>query len=211
MEIFKHDVFHEMPVMGILRNIPYDDVFNILPVYIRSGLGTLEITMDSHHALDIIRDAVKTYGDSINIGAGTVTTISELKNALDAGAQFIVSPNTDEEVIKACSAGGIPVFPGAITPTEIMKAWKLGAFMVKVFPAGLINMEYFKCIRQPLKNIPMMATGGVGLSDITCFKSLGINAFGMGSLLFNKDYIKNKDWESLYGHFKEIRDLIRIT
>lgn len=208
MEIFKGDLFRQIPVMGILRNISYDDVFKILPVYKTAGLGTIEVTMDSRDALDIIRDAVKAYGASLNIGAGTVTTISELKNALKAGAQFIVSPNTDEEVIKACRTNGVPVFPGAITPTEIMKAWKLGAFMVKVFPAGSMDIRYFKYIMQPLKNIPMMATGGVGISDIKHFKSIGINAFGIGSSLFNKDYIKNKDWESLYGHFKEIRKLI---
>src|SRR5690606_11203858 len=143
----------------------YDDVMAILPIYLEAGLSTLEITMNSINATQIIRDSINQYGDKLNIGAGTVCCKEDLDLALAAGAQFIVSHNVDEQVIETCRLSSIPVFAGAFTLTEIYKAWRMGADMVKVFPARALGPQYFKDISAPVGHIPIMATGGVALDD----------------------------------------------
>src|SRR5690606_18081736 len=103
--------------------------------------------------------------------------------ALDAGAQFVVTPITDEEVISACVERDIPIFPGAYTPTEIYKAWSLGASMVKVFPASKLGPDYIKEVLAPLQQIHLMPTGGVGLENMEAFYKAGAKGFGIGSQL----------------------------
>src|ERR1700742_2889314 len=116
---FSANLFNKMPVIGILRNIPSQYMANIAQRYLWSGLTCLEVTMNSTNAGHDIANLVNLYGDDLNIGAGTVCTLNDLEKALKANAQFIVTPIVNEDVISACVAAGVPVFPGAYTPTEI--------------------------------------------------------------------------------------------
>lgn len=204
---FDKQLFNQVPIVGILRNISYDDVMHILPIYAEAGLTTLEITMNTIDAPKIIKSVVEKYGDILNIGAGTVCCVQDLDVALSAGAQFIVSPNIDSRVIQICFAQGIPVFPGAYTPTEIYKAWSLGATMVKIFPARSLGTDYIKDILSPLSHIGCMATGGIGIQEIPLYKKAGVKAFGIGSPLFPSELIVRKDWAALKNLF---RDFVRI-
>lgn len=141
----------------------------------------------------------------LNVGAGTVCTPKELTVALDAGASFIVTPILEEEVIATCVKIGVPVFPGAYTPTEIFKAWQLGASAVKVFPAGGLGVKYIKDLSGPLPQIKLVPTGGVSLSNIRTFFEAGVTGVGMGSSLLDKQLIASGDFAGLEDHFLAIR------
>jgi 2-dehydro-3-deoxyphosphogluconate aldolase / (4S)-4-hydroxy-2-oxoglutarate aldolase len=144
----------------------------------------------------------------LNVGAGTVCNNDELNKAIDAGAQFIVSPLTDVAMIESCVAMETPIFPGAFTPTEIYRAWSAGARMVKLFPAGLLGPSYIKDVLAPLNQVEIMPTGGVSIENISDYRNAGVKAFGMGSLLFNKDLINRGDWEGLKEHLIKVKESI---
>ena len=200
---FLWDLFHKVPIVGIVRGLTMEEVTQILPVYRAAGLTTIEITMNTPDAEEIIRYAVDNEQAGLNIGAGTVCTKSDLKKALDAGAQFIVTPILDKKVIKACAKKNIPIFPGAFTPSEIYKAWKWGASMVKIFPAAQMDSAYIKELKGPLDQIKLLPTGGVSLENMPDFFAAGADGVGMGGQLLNKNLIQNKDWAALKIHFQQ--------
>jgi 2-dehydro-3-deoxyphosphogluconate aldolase / (4S)-4-hydroxy-2-oxoglutarate aldolase len=148
---------------------------------LEGGINTMEITLNSPGALAGIREIKAHYGDRIVIGAGTVLSTDQVKEAYQWGAQFIVAPDTDETVIAACHIQNVPVIPGAYTPTEIKRAYRLGAAMVKLFPAT--DPAYIKAIRAPLDHIPLMATGGVSAENAADFLRAGASVLGIGSSL----------------------------
>lgn len=199
---FSWELFYKAPVVGIVRNLSIEVVKEILPLYREAGLTTIEITMNTPGATDIIRYARSNEGKGLNIGAGTVCTKDELEKALEAGAQFIVTPILDKKVVKACVKQKVPVFPGAYTPSEIYKAWSMGAPVVKVFPATVLGPEYIKDVLGPLDQLKLMPTGGVSLENMDQFLKAGAVGLGIGGQLFDKTLILNKDWGGLLTHFK---------
>jgi len=194
---FSFDLFNQMPIVGIMRNIPDEHICTIAEVYHRSGLTCLEITMNSSNAEKHISSLVETYRGRLNIGAGTVCSMADLEKALAAGAQFIVTPILNEEVIKTCVDKKIPIFPGAYTPSEIYKAWTMGATMVKLFPAGDLRPANIKEILAPLNFVSLMPTGGITLENFTEYFEQGAKAVGLGGSLFPKDVIAWQDWNTL--------------
>jgi len=203
---FSWELFDALPVVGIMRNLPADQIQAVAHTYYKSGFTCLEITMNSAGAEENISELNKKYAGQLNIGAGTVCSIDDLEKALRANAQFIVTPVINEEVIKTCVSEQIPIFPGAYTPSEIYKAWTLGASMVKVFPATRLGPEYIKEVLAPLNTIKLIPTGGVNFENFTGYLAAGAKGVGIGSHLFPADIIKNKDWEALsilYRDFKE--------
>lgn len=200
---FSHQAFESMPVVGIMRNFSFDIIEKIVPLYQQAGLTTLEVTMNTEGASEIIKNLSATYPD-LNIGAGTVCEMEDLHAALAAGASFIVTPVLIEEIIIFCVENKIPVFPGAFTPTEVYKAWKLGATAVKVFPASQLGPRYLKELKAPLNKIKLLPTGGVSIDNLEEFFKSGAMGAGMGSTLFDKEMISKKDFEGLHLHFKKI-------
>ena len=198
---FCWDIFYSVPLVGIIRGHSFGEVKQILPVYVSSGLTTIEITMNTASAPEIIRFAIDNYRGQLNVGAGTVCNESDLEKALSAGAQFIVTPIINEAVIKSCVKRDIPIFPGAFTPTEIYRAWELGASMVKVFPATSLGAGYIKDVKAPLNQIRLMPTGGITKENIGEFMKAGADGLGVGSQLFDKELIKENDWKGLEEHF----------
>ncbi|MDR3693585.1 bifunctional 4-hydroxy-2-oxoglutarate aldolase/2-dehydro-3-deoxy-phosphogluconate aldolase [Mucilaginibacter sp.] len=196
---FSFDLFNQMPVVGIMRNIPDEHIEAIAGVYCRSGLTNLEITMNSPNAEQNIALLADLYGDELNIGAGTVCSMTDLEKALKAKSQFIVTPIINEEVIRTCVAEKVPIFPGAYTPSEIYKAWSLGASMIKLFPAGDLKPGYIKEILAPLSFVSLMPTGGVTLDNFMQYFHQGAKGVGVGSQLFPKDIINKQDWQALAG------------
>ncbi|WP_128545327.1 bifunctional 4-hydroxy-2-oxoglutarate aldolase/2-dehydro-3-deoxy-phosphogluconate aldolase [Larkinella soli] len=194
--------FEAVPLVGILRSLPPGLVRQLVPVYLESGLTTLEITMNTPGAGEMIGDTLKRFGDSLNVGAGTVCTLSDLEVALAAGAQFIVTPVLHPPVIEACRERGIPVFPGAFTPTEIYQAWGLGASMVKVFPAATLGPDYLRQVKAPLDQVRLLPTGGITLDNLGAFRKAGAAGVGVGSPLFRNDLIRAGDWAGLRAHFE---------
>jgi 2-dehydro-3-deoxyphosphogluconate aldolase/(4S)-4-hydroxy-2-oxoglutarate aldolase len=194
---YSSDLFNKMPVIGILRNIPSRHIENIAKCYLQSGLTCLEITMNSQNAEQDIARLVELFGNELNIGAGTVCTLPDLEKALKAGAQFIVTPIVNDDVVKACVAANIPVFPGAYTPTEIYKACSLGATMIKVFPATKLGASYIKEVLGPMDYLKLIPTGGINFDNFTNFFEAGAAGVGVGSHLFPRDLLDHNDWEKL--------------
>ncbi len=200
---FKADKFDEMPVIGILRNVPLPDIEAILPFYIKAGFTNLEVTMNSNGAEETIRHLSENY-PSLNIGAGTVCDKNDLKRAVKAGASFIVTPVVDEKVIKKCVKWGIPIFPGAFSPLEIYTASKYGATGVKVFPANHLGPAYIKDVLAPFQYLKLYPTGGVNMENISAYFKAGAKGLGMGGTLFLAPLLETKDYENLGLHFEKV-------
>jgi 2-dehydro-3-deoxyphosphogluconate aldolase/(4S)-4-hydroxy-2-oxoglutarate aldolase len=198
---FSMELFEAAPLIGIMRNLPAEHTAIIAENYLQSGLTCMEITMNSAGAAENIAMLTKTYAGRLNIGAGTVCDMHDLEKALKANAQFIVTPIINKEVIKACVAEKVPIFPGAYTPSEIYKAWHLGATMVKVFPATSLGPNYIKEVLAPLNYLKLLPTGGIGLNNLTSYLSAGAKGVGLGSHLFPADIIEQQDWAALQKTF----------
>jgi 2-dehydro-3-deoxyphosphogluconate aldolase/(4S)-4-hydroxy-2-oxoglutarate aldolase len=200
-EKFSWQLFKMAPIIGIVRSISFEAVKEILPVYYDAGLTTIEITMNTLEADEIIAYASKEYRGRLNVGAGTVCTQEDLDKAISAGASFIVTPIIKKKIIRACVKNDIPIFPGAYTPSEIYKAWSLGASMVKVFPATNLGPDYIKDVKAPLTDVKLVPTGGVNLENIASFFKAGADGAGIGSYLLHKQFIRDKNWAALKDHF----------
>lgn len=205
---FSETLFSKVPVVGILRGYSKDVSLKLIEIYYEIGFTNVEVTMNTPNVEEIIAEAVKRFANKLNVGAGTVCSMEDLDKALSAGAQFIVSPITDVTMIEACKKNNVPAFPGALTPTEIYNAWTAGARMVKLFPASQFGPRYIKEVLAPLDAIEIMPTGGVSLENIPIYKEVGVKAFGMGSLLFNKTLIQKEDWIGLASHLSNVKQEI---
>lgn len=191
---FNTALFQKLPVVGILRFFKRAEVEKLVPASVDGGLNTIEVTMNSAGATDLIRLTCDLMGEKGNVGAGTVTTLEALDQALAAGASFIVTPAVIPDVIRACVERKVPVMPGAMTPTEILTAWRLGATMVKVFPADQLGPGHIKAVKAPFPEIPLMPTGGVTVETLPAFKKAGADAFGVGGPLFDPKQVAAGNW-----------------
>ncbi|MDF2837324.1 MAG: 2-dehydro-3-deoxyphosphogluconate aldolase/4-hydroxy-2-oxoglutarate aldolase [Paenibacillus sp.] len=180
----------EHKIVAILRGIEDRDADGAAQALIDGGIKLMEVTMNTEGATSIIERWRDRFGADAWIGAGTVLDVDYARRAIDAGAQFLISPNLDEEVIAYGNERGVAVWPGVMTPTEIVKALKAGAGAVKLFPMGTLGIGYLKEIRGPLDKVPIMATGGVDLSNIKEYFAAGANAVGMGGKLISLDWVK---------------------
>lgn len=171
----------ENKIIAIIRGANPVDVMHIAEALYEGGIRLLEITMNSAEPLLAIEQVADKLGDQMVIGAGTVLDANMARDAVQAGATFILSPILDEQVIKVTKSLGIVSIPGAYTATEIYNAYKAGADIIKVFPAT--SPTYLKDIAGPLPQIPLLPTGGVTLDNIGDFKKAGAVGFGIGSSL----------------------------
>lgn len=202
---FSLERFKRIPIIGILRGLPEDAFKPILATYLAAGFSTIEVTMNTNGAAQMISEAAEQYGDQLNIGAGTVRNMQELELALSSGAQFVVTPILNSEIIKTCVRLNIPIFPGAYTPTEIYRAWELGSTAVKVFPATIGGIQHIKAVKAPLEMIPLVPTGGVSLQNLPDYFDLGIFGVGMGGQLFPTSILQRKDWKALAIQLEQIK------
>lgn len=158
----------------------------------------IEVTMNTEHCLDIIRDGYSRFGDKYKIGAGTVMTLEDTKDAIAVGAQFLLGPQAfTKEMIDYAHDHQVVTVPAAMTPTEVTQMFNYGADIVKIFPASTVRPDYFKAIQAPLGKLPLMAVGGVSLKNAGEFLDNGCDYLGMGSKLFNKQDIEDENVEGL--------------
>ena len=208
IEKFSWEKFYECPIVGIIRGMPDAVITKLAEAYFGAGFHTLEVTMNTKGAADIISKLSRLYPDR-NVGAGTVCTKEDLNHALQAGASFIVTPTIDEEIIESAVSLSVPIFPGAYSPTEIHKAWKLGASAVKIFPATQLGPQYVKDVLAPLNAIKLLPTGGVALENIQSFFAAGAIGVGMGSSLFLKGHVREENYRGLKQHFEKLKEAIQ--
>ena len=199
-------------IVAIVRGVYGEDCVNLARALCEGGIELLEVTFDQskpeslNRTSDTIRQLVQALGDKMIFGAGTVTTLEMLELARNAGAQFVVSPDTNEEVIKATVAAGMVSMPGALTPTEIVTAHRYGADFVKLFPAGTQGTAYFKAVTAPLNHIRLLAVGGVNEKNIADFMAAGAVGAGVGGNLVNKTWIANGEFDKITALAKEFTE-----
>lgn len=195
-------------VVAIVRGLGRDSILDLAEALLEGGVRFMEVTFRQdapetwRDTADAIACVAEKYRGDMRVGAGTVMTLEQLALAHDAGAQYIISPNADEGVIRQTRARGLVSLPGAFTATEIANAHAWGADIVKVFPAGRLGPGYIRDLRAPLAHIPLMAVGGVNAENAGDFIAAGAMGVGVGGSLVKREWIDA-------GAFAKITDLAR--
>lgn len=197
-------------IVAIVRGVYGEDCVNLAKALYAGGVEMMEVTFDQSkpeaysRTSDTIAQLVQAMGDKMIFGAGTVTSLETLELAKNAGARFVVSPDTNEAVIKATVAAGMVSMPGAMTPTEILTAHEYGADFVKVFPTSGLGASYIKAVCGPINHVRLLAVGGVSEKNVAEFLKAGCVGAGVGGNLVNKEWIKNGEFEKITALAKEL-------
>jgi 2-dehydro-3-deoxyphosphogluconate aldolase/(4S)-4-hydroxy-2-oxoglutarate aldolase len=187
-------------IVAILRFSSSDQLANVARALFEGGVDVIEVTLTIPNALEVLAAVKKDLGSRVLLGAGTVLDPQTARAAVLAGAEFIVSPSLNPEVIRLCHRYDKVVMPGAFTPTEILAAWEAGADVVKVFPSDCVGPGYLKALRGPFPQIRLMPTGGVNLETLPAFIQAGACAVGVGGSLVELQAIRD-------GNFDRLRDV----
>jgi len=174
-------------LVGVMRGLNTDRGVDVAGAARDGGVTVFEVTMDSPCAAGTI-EALTSLGHVV--GAGTVLSIDDARAAVESGAKFLVSPHTGAKVISWAIERGHPIVPGAYTPTEIVSAWSLGVSAVKLFPASIGGPDLVKAVAAPLRNVPLMVTGGIDASNVSAYLSSGAVAAGIGGWLVGSDELE---------------------
>jgi 2-dehydro-3-deoxyphosphogluconate aldolase / (4S)-4-hydroxy-2-oxoglutarate aldolase len=198
-------------IVAILRATSGEHLADVAEALLAGGVEAIEVTFSVPRAVNVLEQVADRLGDKIVLGAGTVLDPETARAAILAGARFIVSPTINLEVIKLCRRYGRLVFPGALTPTEILTAWEAGADIVKVFPSDLTGPNYLTAVRRPLPQVRLMPTGGVNLQTAAQFLKAGACALGIGSELADPQAIANRQFAKLTALARQYVDIVRET
>lgn len=196
-------------LVAILRGLPMDRVDGVVRALIAGGVRVLEFTFDHgrenylQENADKIRYAAERFGDAVAVGCGTALSVREVLTAHEAGAELVISPDVNLDVIRKARELGMVSMPGALTPTEIVTAWNAGADIVKLFPAGELGVGYIKAVRGPLGHIPMSAVGGVKPDNVREFLNAGVCGFGVGGPLVLAGAVKDGAYEAIEARARE--------
>ena len=186
-------------IVAVVRAHSAEQVLPLAEALLAGGIHAIEITMTTPNAIDAIAQASKHFGRDALIGVGTVLNAATARKAIDAGAEFVVSPITRPEIARAASESSRPVMLGAFTPTEAQAAHDAGADFVKLFPADTLGPAYIKAIRAPLPHLKLVPTGGVTIENIAEFFAAGCPAVGVGSSLITREILQKNEWSALTG------------
>lgn len=196
------EIVKKEKIVAILRGVPSEKMEPVIDSLYRGGIRVLEITFNQkspaklEETCQAIRLARKLHPD-MHTGSGTTMSVEEVLAAHEAGAEFILAPDVNEQVIRKAVELGMMAVPGAMTPTEIASAHRYGAEIVKLFPAGNFGVSYIKAITAPISHIPLMAVGGVQLDNLREFLDAGMCSVGIGSSLTDKKLIADCRWDAL--------------
>jgi 2-dehydro-3-deoxyphosphogluconate aldolase/(4S)-4-hydroxy-2-oxoglutarate aldolase len=194
-------------VVAVLRAPNGDVLIDVAEALLAGGVEAIEVTFTVPGAHRVLEQVANRLGDKIVLGAGTVLDAETARIALLAGAEFIVAPTVNREVIELCRRYSKPVIPGALTPTEVLTAWQCGADLVKIFPSELTGPAYLKALHGPLPQVRLMPTGGVNLQTAAEFLRAGACALGIGGSLVESKAVAARDMariESLARQYVEI-------
>jgi len=187
----------DIGIIPVIRAPNADAAFAVAEALIGAGLPIAEVTMTVPGAIDVIASIAKRFGSRVLVGAGTVTDVESAKRAIGEGAQFIVTPCLIPAVISATLKANVAMLPGALTPTEVFEAHRLGGDMVKVFPVGVGGALYVRALRGPFPKIPLVPTGGVTLDNVRDMFDAGATAVGVGSELISRDAMARHDYAAI--------------
>jgi len=198
----------ECGIVAIVRGQSDDLILKAIEAALAGGINVIEVTFTVPNALQIIEKLAGQLSSDFVLGAGTVLSPEKAASAIDAGAQFIVSPNTDVSVIEAAKSRGVPVCPGALTPTEVVTAWQAGGDVIKIFPANVMGPKYLKDLHGPLPDVPFMPTGGVNLSTAREYLENGAVALGVGGDLINKKLMDEGNFADITNRARQFKQII---
>jgi len=194
----------ELGVIAVIRMSDTEKLKKVVEAIHKGGVSAIEITMTTPNALKVIEELSKAMGDEILIGVGSVLNISTAIDAINAGAKYVVSPILKIEIILEVHKYDLPVLPGCFSPTEIQLAYEKGADIIKVFPADVVGMQFFKAVKAPLPHLNLMPTGGVTLTNAGEWIKSGACAVGVGSALLGKKAIDEENYFQLTENAKTL-------
>ena len=195
-------------IVAVLRASSSNQLVQVAETLADVGISSVEVTLTVPGAIEVIRETQQQLGDRLFLGAGTVLDPESARSAILAGADYIVTPTVNVDVIRMCQRYGKLVMPGAFTPTEILTAWEAGADIVKVFPADVGGPSYLKAIHGPLPQIRLMPTGGVDLKPAERLMKQGACALGVGGALVEKDAVARGDMDRIRTLGKQYVEII---
>lgn len=197
------DYVRQRKIVAIVRGLAPEYLIRLGHALEEGGVGLMEVTYNQR-APETWRETAagiealsREFGDRLLAGAGTVIRPEQVRMTYDAGGRYLVTPTTQPEIIRMGKALGLGVYPGALTPTEILAAHEAGADAVKVFPAGTMGPGYIKAVRAPLSHIPLLAVGGVDEKNAADFIRAGCVGLGVGGKLVNREWIENGEWDKI--------------
>ena len=202
--------FLESKVIVVCRGIPQEEIIKVATALYEGGIRFMEVPFNQADPSTFTATAAKikavkeALGGKMHVGAGTVITMEQFELAKDAGAEIIVSPTMEEDVITATKAAGLISMPGCTTPSEMTKAYKLGADLIKLFPSSMVNLKVIKEIRVPLNHLPLVCFGGVSAENIQEVLATGVVGVGVASAVLDKQALANKDYEKITALAKEL-------
>jgi 2-dehydro-3-deoxyphosphogluconate aldolase / (4S)-4-hydroxy-2-oxoglutarate aldolase len=199
-------------LVPVLRARSAKEAFALVTAMVAGGVTVVEVTMTVPGAIDVLRQLKADYGDKVLLGAGTVIDVAQCTECLEAGASFIVSPSLHLDVIRKTKEAGKISIPGALTPTEVITAWKAGADFVKIFPCSAVGgASYLKALKAPFPDLRLIPTGGVTLQTAASFLEAGASALGVGSDLVNSKAIEQGQPELVTSAARAYLEVIAKT
>lgn len=202
----------EHGIIAIVRADSSEGLVHVVKAIAEGGVRCIEVTMTTPGALQCLRDATEHLrGKDVLLGVGSVIDGDTARQAIEAGAQYVVGPNTDPAVIEAAHAHDVPAIPGAFTPNEIVRAWQLGGDLIKVFPATLGGLDYIKAVRAPLPQIPLVPTGGIDEHNLADFFNAGVAAVGVGTALVNRLLVAAQDYHGLAASAERFASALHVA
>ena len=202
--------FMERKVIVVCRGIAKEEIVNVATALYDGGIRFMEVPFNQADPSTFAATAAKiktvkeALGSKMHVGAGTVITMEQFELAKAAGAEIIVSPTLEEDIITATKAAGLISMPGCATPSEMTKAYKLGADLIKLFPSSVVNMKVIKEIRVPLNHLPLICFGGVSAENIQEVLATGVVGVGVASSVLDKQALADKDYEKITALAKEL-------
>jgi 2-dehydro-3-deoxyphosphogluconate aldolase / (4S)-4-hydroxy-2-oxoglutarate aldolase len=198
-------------IVAVVRAPDSDQLVHVARALAEGGVDVVEITMSVPNALDVLRRVREELGERLLLGAGTVLDAETARAVILAGAEFIVAPTLNLDVIRLCRRYDKLVIPGAFTPTEILAAWEAGADIVKVFPADVVGPAFFKALRGPLPQIRLMPTGGVDLTTAADFLKAGACCLGIGGQLVEPKAVAERNFDRIRNLARQYVAIVQQT
>ena len=201
-----YEVFAQNPLLAILRNVPKEITLDYAGAIRKGGVKVFEVALNSPDALEQIAMLRKAYGGECLIGAGTAITVERCQTALDAGAQFLLTPGTPVDVLAFCRDHNVMLLPGVMTPTDVAVSLQYGFKTMKLFPAGDLPRSYVKDLKGPYDDTNYIAIGGVTPDNIPEFRAAGCLGVGLASSLMPKDKVKARDWDACAAYVETLEE-----
>lgn len=197
-----YELVSKNPLLAILRNVPLEKTIDYAEAAVQGGAPFFEVALNSPNALEQITMLRKHFGDRCTVGAGTAITVERCKEALDSGAQFLLTPGTPLDVFDYCAQNDISLLPGVLTPFDVATSLEFGFSTMKLFPAGSMPRNYIKDLKGPFDGTNYMAIGGVSPANIREFFDAGYLSVGLASSLMPKEAVAAGDWEACAAYVR---------